>query len=126
MSSVEKEKLFPGESFGTGVHEARRDRASCLQGACEAEAVLPRLVGLVTHKHEGKPFVSMQGEASCQGSTLGLLGWRQYLLEDYSRQMFPRSSPTPLHVHSGVTKCPLPGEAALSLAWLPWWHPHLH
>lgn len=27
MSSSEKEKLLPGESFGTGVHEARRDRA---------------------------------------------------------------------------------------------------
>jgi hypothetical protein len=24
MSSPEKEKIFPGESFGTGVHEARR------------------------------------------------------------------------------------------------------
>lgn len=37
-------------------------------GACEAEAALPRLVGqVVTHKHEGKPFTSMQGEASGQG-----------------------------------------------------------
>lgn len=27
MSSSEKEKLLPGESFGAGVHEARRDRA---------------------------------------------------------------------------------------------------
>lgn len=31
-------------------------------GACEAEAVLTRLVGqVVTQKHEGKPFTSMQG-----------------------------------------------------------------
>lgn len=59
----------------------------CLQWACKAGAVLPRLVGqVVTHKHEGKSFVSMQGEASCQGAS----GLRQYLLEDYSGQMFPR------------------------------------
>lgn len=39
-----------------------------LQGTCEAEAMLPRLVGqVVTHKHGEKPFTSMRGEASCQG-----------------------------------------------------------
>jgi hypothetical protein len=32
---------------------------------------------------------------------------------------FLSSSPTILHVHFGATQSPLPGEAALSLAWLP-------
>lgn len=57
-----------------------------LQGACVAEAVEPRLVGM---KHEGKPFRSMQRcQLSGCSTRAALVG--QYLLEDYSGQKFPQ------------------------------------
>lgn len=105
MSSPKKEKFFLGESLEQEPTRQGETGLCHLQGACVAEAVEPRLVGM---KHEGKPFTSMQGDASCQGVPHGRL-W----LETVPSRGLQRTE-----VSSEATECPLPGKAVLSLAWL--------
>lgn len=102
-----KERVLSRESFREGSHWGRGDwamrSAVGMQGSPACCWQVLAGPGGHTESVEGSRSQACR-QTPAVSELLGALGWRQYLLEDYTGQMLPALlKPSPLHIHEAVS-----------------------